>query len=63
MNYTGMETNSDPSVILRVVEEEAGFNLGFRARGYFKIVETTPAPTVLPPSRIAKRIPFSTAIG
>src|SRR4029077_15845760 len=30
---------------------------------YFRILETTPAPTVLPPSRIAKRSPSSMAIG
>ena len=30
---------------------------------YATIKETTPAPTVRPPSRIAKRIPFSIAIG
>jgi hypothetical protein len=30
---------------------------------YFKIFATTPAPTVLPPSRIAKRSPSSIAIG
>ena len=30
---------------------------------YFKILDTIPAPTVLPPSRIAKRIPCSIAIG
>ena len=30
---------------------------------YARISETTPEPTVLPPSRIAKRRPFSIAIG
>src|SRR3990167_5943711 len=30
---------------------------------YFKILATTPAPTVLPPSRIANRKPSSIAIG
>lgn len=30
---------------------------------YLRIAETTPAPTVLPPSLIAKRIPFSIAMG
>ena len=30
---------------------------------YFRILETTPAPTVLPPSRIANRMFFSIAIG
>lgn len=30
---------------------------------YVRIADTTPAPTVRPPSRIAKRIPFSIAIG
>src|SRR3546814_1375649 len=30
---------------------------------YFVIVATTPAPTVRPPSRIAKRRPWSMAIG
>ena len=32
-------------------------------RNYFTILETTPEPTVLPPSRIAKRRPSSTATG
>ncbi len=32
-------------------------------RIYFKILDTTPAPTVRPPSRIAKRSPCSIAIG
>src|SRR5688572_7323739 len=30
---------------------------------YFRIFETTPAPTVLPPSRMAKRRPASMAMG
>jgi len=30
---------------------------------YFTILETTPAPIVRPPSRIAKRIPASIATG
>ena len=30
---------------------------------YLMILETTPAPTVRPPSRIAKRVPSSIAIG
>src|SRR5437773_1996319 len=33
------------------------------SRPYFKIFVTTPAPTVRPPSRIAKRSPSSIAIG
>lgn len=32
-------------------------------RNYSTMFVTTPAPTVRPPSRIAKRIPFSTATG
>ena len=32
-------------------------------QNYFVILATTPAPTVLPPSRIAKRCPSSIAIG
>ncbi len=35
---------------------------GFVVR-YLMILETTPAPTVRPPSRIAKRVPSSIAIG
>ena len=35
----------------------------FRARNYFSILETTPEPTVWPPSRIAKRRPSSMATG
>jgi hypothetical protein len=34
-----------------------------RVPGYSTTSETVPAPTVLPPSRIAKRKPFSIAIG
>ena len=33
------------------------------ARGYSKISDTVPEPTVRPPSRIAKRRPFTMAIG
>jgi len=33
------------------------------ALAYFRISTTTPAPTVWPPSRIAKRTPFSRATG
>ena len=33
------------------------------SQNYSRIADTTPAPTVRPPSRIAKRIPFSIAIG
>src|SRR6185369_17916453 len=32
-------------------------------KGYFNILATTPATTVLPPSRMAKRRPSSIAIG
>ena len=43
---------------------EAGWNIAYMTRGsYCRIVATNPAPTVRPPSRIAKRIPFSIAIG
>ena len=35
----------------------------FPKRNYFAILATTPAPTVRPPSRIAKRWPSSMAIG
>ena len=38
-------------------------NLCLNDKFYSKIFVTTPAPTVRPPSRIAKRIPFSTATG
>jgi hypothetical protein len=34
-----------------------------KGMNYSIIADTTPAPTVRPPSRIAKRIPFSIAIG
>ena len=37
--------------------------LCFSAYAYFLILDTTPEPTVLPPSRIAKRRPSSTATG
>ena len=36
---------------------------GFASSAYFSILATTPAPTVLPPSRMAKRSPSSMAIG
>src|SRR5688500_121778 len=36
---------------------------GFFVRHYSVIYATTPAPTVLPPSRMAKRSPSSMAIG
>ena len=38
-------------------------NCCYRERDYCMISVTTPEPTVLPPSRIAKRRPFSIAIG
>ena len=34
-----------------------------QAENYFSILETTPEPTVWPPSRIAKRMPSSMATG
>ena len=42
---------------------EPGIRTMDRAAVYFRILETTPAPTVRPPSRIAKRRPSSIAIG
>src|SRR5439155_463625 len=41
----------------------AGPRSAFLGPRYFKILVTTPAPTVRPPSRIAKRSPSSIAIG
>lgn len=38
-----------------------GFPL--HVKNYLMMLATTPAPTVLPPSRIAKRVPSSRAIG
>ena len=45
----------------RLRKPEVFFYLNFR--NYLTILETTPEPTVLPPSRIAKRRPSSTATG
>src|SRR5690606_29483649 len=46
-----------------LVKRRRVFPAGTRSNGYFRILETTPAPTVLPPSRMAKRSPSSIAIG
>src|SRR5229473_2588455 len=46
-----------------VVRLQADADLVVHARGYSKILVTTPAPTVRPPSRMAKRSPSSIAIG
>ena len=37
--------------------------IGYWLSAYFRILVTTPAPTVRPPSRMAKRSPSSIAIG
>ncbi len=49
-----------PNTITRVPRKQSILNFEFN---YSMISETTPEPTVLPPSRIAKRRPFSIAIG
>jgi len=41
----------------------AAFPAGSGPEAYFVILETTPEPTVRPPSRMAKRRPWSMAIG
>src|SRR5437870_6447581 len=46
-----------------VVRLQADADLVVHARGYSKILVTTPAPTVRPPSRMARRSPSSIAIG
>ena len=43
------------------LDEDFFYKIAYK--NYFKILETTPAPTVLPPSRIAKRKPSFIAIG
>ena len=49
------------------IEKTREVSLGFlvisRSLNYLMMVETTPEPTVLPPSRIAKRSPCSSAMG
>src|SRR2546421_13031474 len=50
----------EQSVVVRL---QADADLVVHARGYSKILVTTPAPTVRPPSRMAKRSPSSIAIG
>src|SRR5690606_17029476 len=55
------ESNPQPAVL-----ETAALPIELLActsNPYFRIFETTPAPTVLPPSRMAKRSPASIAIG
>ena len=47
----------------RVVSEASYIFFESVSSGYFRILLTTPAPTVRPPSRIAKRKPSSIAIG
>src|SRR5258706_6334780 len=47
----------------RKEHHSGGALIGFEARPYLLILVTTPAPTVRPPSRIAKRRPCSIAIG
>ena len=51
---------SDADLLLRHLLCEVGTG---RSRPYAMISVTTPAPTVRPPSRIAKRSPWSMAIG
>src|SRR5207247_3208615 len=65
------ETNPDLSRHRFLTNAEVGTRKSERAvprsafpvPRYFKILVTTPAPTVRPPSRIAKRSPSSIAIG
>src|SRR5688500_20232314 len=51
------ESNPQPAVL-----ETAALPIELLACGYLRIFATTPAPTVRPPSRMAKRRPFSIAI-
>ena len=49
-----------------IIKREDKSSLFIQTKGnfiYSTISETTPAPTVRPPSRTAKRTPFSIAIG
>src|SRR5439155_22639940 len=46
-----------------VVRLQADADLVVHAVAYSKILVTTPAPTVFPPSRMAKRSPSSMAMG
>ncbi|HST50691.1 MAG TPA: hypothetical protein VLJ61_01675, partial [Pyrinomonadaceae bacterium] len=47
---------------IRLATRRCG-NRDLESPGYSTISETVPAPTVLPPSRMANRNPFSNAIG
>jgi len=55
------EPNIDSHIFLSL--GKGGTSAAFRFVSYARILETTPAPTVRPPSRIAKRVPSSIAIG
>src|SRR5919108_744525 len=50
-------------LVVVALESDADLALRHRRSLYFVISVTTPAPTVRPPSRIAKRRPWSMAIG
>ncbi len=58
---TAFESNFDSHLLLSLKAKAVG--TAFRFITYARILETTPAPTVRPPSRIAKRVPSSIAIG
>ena len=51
------------SAVYNVVHKEVGRIFGAVLYDYFKILDTTPAPTVCPPSRIANLKPSFIAIG
>src|SRR5690554_1830083 len=65
------ESNPQPAVLetaalpieLLACTETTQCNNKEQPEGYSMILDTTPAPTVRPPSRIAKRRPSSMAIG
>src|SRR5438876_1030661 len=58
----GPQPNPDVVLVIHLGSFRA-LHCALPARPYFNILATTPAPTVRPPSRIAKRSPSSIAIG
>ena len=50
-------------LVIERLEADADFLLGGHSVDYSRIFATTPEPTVLPPSRMAKRRPSSMAMG
>ena len=60
---TVLETAALPAELYPLRDQAASPSEERRRLGYSMIFDTTPAPTVRPPSRMAKRKPSSIAIG